>query len=218
MKLIDSDGRPVAGAKVGTNVRTLDVSVLGKKLSWNIRGREHNISNEWGEITLTREKLFTPSWPVERKRALYVLHEDRKIGATCMISKDGEREEIKLTLEPVDPMNVVEIVLSNHSPEATMRQQILSSEIGGILPLVRADPARMTQILTNLVSNAIHYTPTGGVITVAAEVVDSFLHLHVRDTLSCHRIRNSDNNTLCGQQRNLHGVVINAHGLRVSHR
>ncbi|UCE50423.1 MAG: hypothetical protein JSW47_09705 [Phycisphaerales bacterium] len=101
LKLIDSEGRPVAGAKVGTNVRSRDVSVLGTKLSWDLRGREHNISNEWGEITLTREKLFTPSWPVERKRALYVLHEDRKIGATCMISKDGEREEINLTLEPV---------------------------------------------------------------------------------------------------------------------
>jgi CheY-like chemotaxis protein len=63
-----------------------------------------------------------------------------------------------------------------------MRKQVLRSEIGGILPLVRADPARMTQILTNLVSNAIHYTPTGGVITVGAQVVDSFLHLHVQDT------------------------------------
>jgi beta-lactamase regulating signal transducer with metallopeptidase domain/peroxiredoxin len=101
LKLIDSDGRPVAGAKVGTNVRSRDVSVLGTKLSWNLRGREHNISNEWGEITLTREKLFPPSWSSDRKLALYVLHEDQRIGATCMISKDGEREEINLTLEPV---------------------------------------------------------------------------------------------------------------------
>jgi beta-lactamase regulating signal transducer with metallopeptidase domain len=101
LKLIDSDGRPVAGAKVGTNVRTSDVSVLGSKLSWNLRGREHNISNEWGEITLTREKLFPPSWSADRKLALYVLHEDQRIGATCMISKDGEREGIELILESV---------------------------------------------------------------------------------------------------------------------
>ncbi|HUU15821.1 MAG TPA: hypothetical protein VMW72_01615 [Sedimentisphaerales bacterium] len=100
LKLIDSDGRPVAGAKVGTNVETRDVSILGRKLSWNLRGREHNISNEWGEITLTREKLFTPSWSVDRKLALYVLHEDRRIGATYMISRNGEREEINLKLEP----------------------------------------------------------------------------------------------------------------------
>jgi beta-lactamase regulating signal transducer with metallopeptidase domain len=101
LRLVDSDGRPVAGAKVGTNVRTLDTSVLGSKLSWNIYGKENNISNERGEITLTREKLFPPSWSQGRKLALYVLHENRKIGATCMISKDGEREEINLTLEPI---------------------------------------------------------------------------------------------------------------------
>lgn len=101
LKLIDSGGRPVAGAKVGANVRTRDVSVLGSKLSWNLRGRQHNISNEWGEITLTREKLFSPSWSEDRKLALYVLHEDRRIGAKCMISKDGKQEEIELILEPV---------------------------------------------------------------------------------------------------------------------
>jgi len=101
LKLIDSDGRPVAGAKVGTDVSTRNTSVLGRKLSWNLRSREHNISNEWGEITLTREKLFSPSWSADRKLALYVLHEDRRIGATCMISRNGEREGIELILEPV---------------------------------------------------------------------------------------------------------------------
>jgi alkyl hydroperoxide reductase subunit AhpC len=101
LRLIDSNGRPVSGAKVGNYIRTRDTSVLGSKLSWNLRGKENNVSNERGEITLTREKLFPPSWSADRKLALYVLHENRKIGATCMISKDGEREEINLTLEPV---------------------------------------------------------------------------------------------------------------------
>ena len=101
LRLVDSDGRPVAGAKAGTNVRTRDISVLGSNLSWNLRGKENNVSNELGEITLTRDNLFTPSWPVERKLALYVLHEDRLIGATYMTSRDGKSEEIELTLEPV---------------------------------------------------------------------------------------------------------------------
>jgi hypothetical protein len=101
LRLVDSNNRPVAGAKVGNYVRTLDTSVLSSKLSWNLRSKEHNISNERGEITLTREKLFPPSWAVDRRLALYVLHEDRKIGSKCMISKDGKREEIDLILEPV---------------------------------------------------------------------------------------------------------------------
>ncbi len=101
LRLVDSSGRPVAGAKVGTGARTRDVSVLGSKLSWGLRSREHNISNDLGEITLTREKLFSPSWPADRKLALYMLHEERHIGAVCEVSGDGKQEEIKLTLEPV---------------------------------------------------------------------------------------------------------------------
>ncbi|MCH7556100.1 MAG: redoxin domain-containing protein [Planctomycetes bacterium] len=101
LRLVDSDSRPVAGAKAGAGASTRDVPVLGSKLSWYLRSREHNISNDLGEITLTREKLFSPSWPADRKLALYVLHEDRRIGAVCEISKDGKQEEIELTLVPV---------------------------------------------------------------------------------------------------------------------
>lgn len=101
IRLVDSDGRPVAGAKVGTNVRTRDTSVLGSKLSWSLRGREHNISNEGGEIKLTREKLFIPSWPLQRNVALYILHEGRKLGAFCEISRADKRKEIEVTLEPI---------------------------------------------------------------------------------------------------------------------
>jgi PAS domain S-box-containing protein len=93
-----------------------------------------------------------------------------------------EMGRLKLTVEPVDPQNIVNIVLANHTPDAMKRQQVLSSTIKGTLPMVRADPGRITQILTNLVSNAIHYTPTGGTITVDAQVVDGFLQIHVRDT------------------------------------
>jgi len=102
LRLVDSSGRPVAGAKVGTHVDTRDVSVLGSKLSWSLRGSSQpHVSSEWGEIELVREKLFLPSWPPDRKTALYVLHEDRQIGAVCVISRDDSRGEIPLALEPV---------------------------------------------------------------------------------------------------------------------
>jgi PAS domain S-box-containing protein len=93
-----------------------------------------------------------------------------------------EMGRLKLTVEPVDPQNIINIVLANHTPDAMKRQQVLSSTIKGTLPMVRADPGRITQILTNLVSNAIYYTPTGGTITVDARVVDGFLQMHIRDT------------------------------------
>jgi peroxiredoxin len=101
LKLIDSGGLPVGGAKVGTNVRSRDKFMLNSNLYFSLGSDDHNISNKWGEIVLSREQLFPPYWTEGRKRALYVLHEERKIGAVCEISKDDKQQVIELTLEPV---------------------------------------------------------------------------------------------------------------------
>jgi CheY-like chemotaxis protein len=45
-----------------------------------------------------------------------------------------------------------------------------------------ADYARVVQIVSNILSNAIKFTPTGGVIAVRAEVVDSNLKMYIKDT------------------------------------
>jgi signal transduction histidine kinase len=44
----------------------------------------------------------------------------------------------------------------------------LVEEVPDTLP-ARADPDRLAQVLANLLSNAVRYTPTGGVVTVSAE-------------------------------------------------
>jgi signal transduction histidine kinase len=48
--------------------------------------------------------------------------------------------------------------------------------------LVRADPEKLQQILTNLLANAIKFTERGGQITVSYETRDGDVAIHVRDT------------------------------------
>ena len=50
------------------------------------------------------------------------------------------------------------------------------------LPRVRADRARVEQVMLNLVHNAIKFTPPGGTITVEALVEDGMVRVNVRDT------------------------------------
>ena len=48
-------------------------------------------------------------------------------------------------------------------------------------PLVAADPDKARQVLTNLVDNAVKYSPDGGKVTVEVAVAGSQLRFAVRD-------------------------------------
>jgi len=50
------------------------------------------------------------------------------------------------------------------------------------LPSVHADRDRIHQVLSNLVGNALKFTPTGGTVTIEAEAVPGEVRCSVRDT------------------------------------
>jgi signal transduction histidine kinase/CheY-like chemotaxis protein len=88
---------------------------------------------------------------------------------------------IKLAVEPVAPLDVIGHVVSILTPRAEAKGQTLTVLAQRPQPMVRADPARVVQILTNLVDNAIKYTPSGGKIAIDTRRVDGFLYIRVQD-------------------------------------
>jgi signal transduction histidine kinase len=73
-------------------------------------------------------------------------------------------------------------VLETLQPLASRKLLRMTSELPNDIPAVYADSARLQQVLTNLLDNAIKFTPEGGAVTVQAELTGDAVRFGIRDT------------------------------------
>ena len=84
--------------------------------------------------------------------------------------------------ETFDMSEIVSEALRMMSPHARSANVVLRNEARRALPRVKADKRRMRHVLLNLLSNAVKFTPSGGSVTVNAELLDQGLRVSVSDT------------------------------------
>ena len=93
----------------------------------------------------------------------------------------GEVGMLQLKLEWVDMSKLLRETAESMIPLASRRGQSLVIALPLSLPPVRADAARLQQIVANLLSNALKFTPVGGNIKLGAKQKDAALVVEVRD-------------------------------------
>ncbi|MFI5303506.1 MAG: sensor histidine kinase, partial [Nitrospiria bacterium] len=91
-----------------------------------------------------------------------------------------ESKEPGLLLETIDCREFIETVLARF-PTSIYRNHKFSKKISPDLPEVRGDQKRLIQVLINLVSNAIKYSPKGGTVTVEARREEEDVFISVKD-------------------------------------
>jgi two-component system phosphate regulon sensor histidine kinase PhoR len=79
-----------------------------------------------------------------------------------------ESGQITLKAEPLELQAVVDRTLSMIKPIADRKRHRLVTALDPSLPSIAGDEDRLVQVLTNLLDNAVKYTPAGGTITVGA--------------------------------------------------
>jgi signal transduction histidine kinase len=89
---------------------------------------------------------------------------------------------LSLSREPVDVPQLVEDAVQSVLAMAEQSDISLTIDLPPDLPHPLGDAEKLDRVLTNLLDNAISYTPTKGDIRVAAQVVDGTVEVSVTDT------------------------------------
>jgi CheY-like chemotaxis protein/anti-sigma regulatory factor (Ser/Thr protein kinase) len=82
----------------------------------------------------------------------------------------------------VDVADVVRAAVESVMPAANARQILVLNRLDRFAGRVLADPARLQQVVWNLLTNAVKFTPIGGEVTVTLERRSSQVEITVRDT------------------------------------
>ena len=92
-----------------------------------------------------------------------------------------EAGQMKLRPQNLRVASLVDDVVSTAEPLAAKKQLKFMKKVSSTIVLI-ADPGKLKQMLLNLVSNAIKFTPEGGTVTIAARRTPHTVEISVADT------------------------------------
>lgn len=124
--------------------------------------------------------------PSELARALDTIHRNARLQSQLIDDLlDLSRivsGQLRLEVKATDLRAVISSALDVVRPAADAKGITLEADAPPTHPTVLADPDRLQQILWNLLSNAIRFTPGGGRVGVTLRTVDAEVHVAVADT------------------------------------
>ncbi|MBE0586079.1 MAG: ATP-binding protein, partial [Desulfofustis sp.] len=111
---------------------------------------------------------------------------EKMLGLTAMVSEllDLSRLESGLIASEKSAVNMAELFreqVAFHEANAARKAITLTIDIPESLPPVLANQRSMEEVLTNLITNAIKYSPEGSAVSLEARIENEYLHFSVQD-------------------------------------
>jgi signal transduction histidine kinase len=89
---------------------------------------------------------------------------------------------LRLSITQVDLNEIIRKMIQTTEPRAQIKNIELSYHLDTTLPITEGDVGRLSQVIFNLVDNAIRHTPPGGMIKIRAETDRCHAKIIVQDT------------------------------------
>jgi len=127
----------------------------------NIRSYAETLVDTAGEIPASTERNFLNVILSESDRMAHIVQD-----LLTLSRFDSGRSELTLTCFSFSDSIVA--MMNANLMEAQRHGHTLTAHLAPDLPWITADRERLTQVMMNIVSNAIKYTPDGGTIQISA--------------------------------------------------
>jgi signal transduction histidine kinase len=162
-------------ARAAAERRRVDLEHVTESRTRLVRGFTHDVKNPLGAadgyLALLEEGLMGPMAPRQAEAIAKVRRAIRQalaLIADLLELGRAEAGQLEIRARPTDVAELVHEVGDSYRAAAESKGLALAVAAEPGLPTVHADPVRVRQVLGNLVSNAVKYTPGGGHITVRA--------------------------------------------------
>jgi len=144
----------------------------------------HELRTPLTAIKGSMEGLIDGVLPADRSTYESVYHEADRLQRLVEDLQELSRVEaggIKLNLKSINPIPIIQTAIEHLQPAFKAKQVKLESELAKDLPRIQADNDRILQVMINLLSNALHFTPPKGNVKVSAVKVKNELVVSVAD-------------------------------------
>lgn len=124
--------------------------------------------------------------PVDLERAIEVI--DRNARAQVKLIDDLldlsriMAGKVRLDVQPIALLDVVQAAVDSALPSAEAKDVRLTSQLDPAASTVHGDSGRLQQVVWNLLTNAIKFTPRGGQVQVTLQRVGARLELSISDS------------------------------------
>lgn len=145
----------------------------------------HELRTPLSTIKGSLEGLIDGVLPAERDTYHQIYQEAERLQRLVDDLQDlnlVESGAFQLDPEPVDPAAVIKLTLDRLSRQFDEKEVALVNRLPEKLPVVIADQDRLGQVFTNLIGNALQYTPSGGEVQVSSQQVGRRVQIRVIDS------------------------------------